>query len=57
MPTLLLWGSEDRIVPPGQAEHWQRLLPHAQLKMFPAAGHLVLDEAPQARDAVAGFLL
>ena len=56
MPTLLLWGSEDRIVPPGQAEHWQRLLPHAQLKLFPNAGHLVLDESPAAREAVRQFL-
>lgn len=56
MPTLLLWGSEDRIVPPGQAEYWHRLLPHAQVELFANAGHLVLDESPEARAAVAGFL-
>ncbi|WP_051246412.1 alpha/beta fold hydrolase [Metapseudomonas resinovorans] len=56
MPTLLIWGENDRIVPPGQAEHWHRLLPHADVKLFPNAGHLVLDESGEARSAVSDFL-
>ncbi|MGP6110849.1 alpha/beta fold hydrolase [Pseudomonas aeruginosa] len=56
MPTLLLWGAKDRIVPPDQASYWHRLLPHAQVELFPDAGHLVLDESPAARAAVVDFL-
>ncbi|MEN5107275.1 alpha/beta hydrolase [Pseudomonas sp. TWI672] len=57
MPTLLVWGQSDRIIPAGQAPYWQRLLPHASLKVCPNAGHLVLDESAQARNAVAEFLV
>ncbi|MCY1538203.1 hypothetical protein D9M68_737310 [compost metagenome] len=56
MPTLLIWGENDRIVPPGQAEYWHRLVPHADVKLFPNAGHLVLDESVEARSAVSNFL-
>lgn len=56
MPTLLAWGANDRIVPPGQGEHWQQLLAHAELRQFPDAGHLLLDESPAAREAIAEFL-
>jgi len=56
VPTLLVWGDEDKIIPVGQAPHWQKLIDGAQVKRYPAAGHLVLDEKRQAVDDVAGFL-
>ncbi len=56
MPTLLLWGNQDRIVPPGQAPHWQALIPDVRLATFENAGHLVLDESAAAQQAVIDFL-
>lgn len=47
MPTLLLWGAEDRLVPVAQAPHWQRLLPDARIAYVPGAGHLLFEERPE----------
>ena len=55
MPTLIVWGDEDRLVPPALAPGWAALLPNAQIATFPNAGHLVLDESKDAREAVARF--
>ena len=55
-PTLLLWGRQDRILPVALAETWQRALPDAQVKLFDNAGHTLLDESAEARQAVVEFL-
>ncbi|MTV41082.1 alpha/beta fold hydrolase [Duganella radicis] len=56
VPTLLLWGEGDRLIPVGQAEAWARLLPQVQVQTWPRAGHLLLDELAAAREAVVRFL-
>jgi pimeloyl-ACP methyl ester carboxylesterase len=56
VPTLLVYGEEDRIVPAAQGPHWAKLIPGATVKTFPKAGHLVLDERPEAVEAVQRFL-
>jgi pimeloyl-ACP methyl ester carboxylesterase len=55
VPTLLVWGDDDKLIPPGQAQTWAKLLPNATARVFPRAGHLVLDESPEAAAAVAEF--
>ena len=55
VPTLIVWGDEDRLLPVELAPAWAALLPHATVATFADAGHLVLDESPAARDAVAEF--
>jgi pimeloyl-ACP methyl ester carboxylesterase len=40
MPVLLVWGSEDRIMPLSQGETMHRLLPESQLDVLPGCGHL-----------------
>ena len=55
IPTLVVWGEDDRLVPPELAPAWVGLLPTATSALFPHAGHLVLDESAEARDAVARF--
>ncbi len=55
-PTLLLWGEADRIVPPGYAQDWQEVLPHADLEVIPGGSHLLLDEFPAAVDVLRSFL-
>jgi pimeloyl-ACP methyl ester carboxylesterase len=56
MPALVVWGEKDRTVPAGQADAWAKLIPHAQVRRFLGAGHLVLDEKPEAVQAVEAFL-
>jgi pimeloyl-ACP methyl ester carboxylesterase len=48
LPTLLLWGEQDRIVPPAYAEGFRREIPHATLRVIPDAGHFPHWEQPEA---------
>jgi pimeloyl-ACP methyl ester carboxylesterase len=57
MPTLLVWGRNDRLTPTAQHETWAKALPQANVHLFHKAGHLVLDESPAAVAAIAEFLL
>jgi len=50
MPTLLLWGDADRLIPAAQAKAWASFIPGASTKILPGVGHLLFDES---RDAVA----
>jgi len=43
-PTLLLWGEHDRLVPPAYGHAYKQHLPHAELKLIPACGHLPMFE-------------
>ena len=56
MPTLLVWGNQDRLTPTAQHRTWAEALPNVTVRLFDNAGHLVLDEAPAAVDAIARFL-
>ncbi|GIV92922.1 alpha/beta fold hydrolase [Chloroflexus aurantiacus] len=48
-PTLLIWGAEDRSIPPSHAEIIrQRMIPHAEIKIIPDSGHCPFDETPAA---------
>lgn len=56
VPTLLIWGKEDRIVPEAQAAIWNKLIPGSALRTFSPCGHVVLHERPDAVKAIAEFL-
>ncbi len=56
VPTLLIWGREDRLTPAGKVDKWLRCLPDARSALFGEAGHMVLDESAAARQAVTEFL-
>ena len=56
MPTLLMWGEDDKLLPVRNAELWRHHLPKAQFQTYKGAGHLVLDEKREAVDAVQLFL-
>ncbi len=47
MPVLLLWGMEDRILPPRLAEEFRKAVPHAHLEMFKRCGHSLPLECPE----------
>jgi pimeloyl-ACP methyl ester carboxylesterase len=55
-PALLLWGEDDWIVPLGYARDWQEVLPRARLEVIPGGSHLLLDEFPEAVEALRRFL-
>jgi len=55
-PTLIVWGDQDRLIPVGQAASWAALIPNAEVKVIPGAGHLLFNESSDAVDAVAGFV-
>jgi pimeloyl-ACP methyl ester carboxylesterase len=56
VPTLLLWGERDGLVPVQQAQAWAHLLPDARIQTVPDAGHLVLEETPAGMQIVNAFL-
>jgi pimeloyl-ACP methyl ester carboxylesterase len=51
MPTLILHGTEDRIVAPANAERLAAAIPGAELRWLEGAGHLYHSEQAQAADA------
>jgi pimeloyl-ACP methyl ester carboxylesterase len=54
---LIVWGEQDRFVPPVYAEHWAALIPRSRVACIPEAGHMLPYEQPEAlAQAVLGFL-
>jgi pimeloyl-ACP methyl ester carboxylesterase len=43
-PTLLLWGDNDRLVPPAYGEAYRKHLPQSEMKIIPNCGHLAMFE-------------
>jgi pimeloyl-ACP methyl ester carboxylesterase len=48
MPVLILWGDQDRLVPPEHAQLFQEALPQSQLVMFENVGHIPQEEVADA---------
>lgn len=46
LPTLLIHGADDRIVPPQSSRLLAELLPHAELQVLPGLGHVPIVTAP-----------
>ncbi|NEA51473.1 alpha/beta hydrolase [Streptomyces sp. SID10815] len=46
IPVQLIWGREDRILPPRYAEWLHAHIPHAELHWIEDAGHLLQEDAP-----------
>jgi len=47
-PTVLVWGKEDRLVPPVYADEFRRYLPGARLETVERSGHAPHLEQPEA---------
>ncbi len=47
-PALIVWGREDRILPVSLVEEARGIAPHAEVRIIPSCGHLVMVERPQA---------
>ena len=46
VPTLIVWGRNDRIVPPGDALEYGRLLRNSRTVIFDHTGHIPMAERP-----------
>ena len=57
MPVLMVWGSDDRIMPVSQGGAMHRLVPQSELDVAAGCGHLAPGQcAPQMESQVVGFL-
>ncbi len=48
MPSLLIWGAEDPLIPLGSGEWYDTHLANSTLTSLPSIGHLPQEEAPKA---------
>ncbi len=55
-PTLVVWGTEDRLLPSSQAPLWIDALPNARLLTVAGVGHLVVQERPETLTEIGDFL-
>jgi pimeloyl-ACP methyl ester carboxylesterase len=56
MPTLIVWGEEDKVIPIGQARSWREGIPHAELMVVKGAGHIAHLDKPETVGAIGRFL-
>jgi pimeloyl-ACP methyl ester carboxylesterase len=45
-PTLILWGARDRLIPAAAAGKFHAAVPGSKFIVYPTAGHLPMEEAP-----------
>lgn len=48
VPTLILWGGRDRLIPPRWGEAFHQAMPGSRLVVFPKLGHVPQEEDPAA---------
>ncbi|MFZ5629044.1 MAG: alpha/beta fold hydrolase [Spirochaetota bacterium] len=57
LPTLLIWGKKDRVIPFSNAELVRKVMPHAQFLPLENAGHIpTSDESEKTHRAILRFL-
>lgn len=54
VPTLVVTGAADTLIPPAESEAMAAAIPDARLEILPDAGHLVAYEQPESFDRVLG---
>ncbi|HWJ72570.1 MAG TPA: alpha/beta hydrolase [Kaistia sp.] len=55
-PALVVWGTEDRLLPASQAPLFVEALPDARLLLVEDAGHFVMQEKPETLNKIGDFL-
>ena len=48
VPTLILWGDEDRLIPVEAGQWLDTIMPNSQIVVYKGIGHLPHEEAPEA---------
>jgi len=54
VPTLVVWGEQDRLIPPSYAQRWAELIAGATVETIADAGHMLPYEQPEAAAAAIG---
>lgn len=58
IPTLLMWGEQDKWIPIRHTKNFQQALPHCQVITYDDCGHMPMEEKPELSAAnAAKFLL
>jgi pimeloyl-ACP methyl ester carboxylesterase len=57
VPTLILWGGRDRLVPPAVAMAFQTAIPGSEVVIFDDLGHVPHEEDPARTVAAVQALL
>ncbi|HJV69693.1 alpha/beta hydrolase [Ideonella sp.] len=52
LPTLVIWGGRDRLIPPPIGQNFTRDIAGSRLVVFPALGHVPHEEDPEATVSV-----
>lgn len=47
VPTLILWGEEDNLIPVKSAKWFSEAIPGSKLIVYPAVGHIPMEEIPE----------
>jgi pimeloyl-ACP methyl ester carboxylesterase len=56
-PTLIVFGSEDRVMPAIYGEEYARLIPGRRLEIFEGCGHIpAVEELERTLELVSSFL-
>ena len=57
VPTLVLWGDDDKLLPARYAEVWRKEVPGAQVEIIPNCGHLLhIEKAELVANKVLAFV-
>jgi pimeloyl-ACP methyl ester carboxylesterase len=57
VPTLVIHGEQDRLVPPQNGKVLANRIPHAQFRLVPQAGHMLMTDQPAiSTEIVLNFL-
>lgn len=57
VPTLVLFGTLDRLIPPEMGRNYKELMPNCQLAFVYDAGHVIATERPEAFTEIVGDFL
>lgn len=47
IPTLVMWGAEDKLIPVSSAAWFKAQVPEAQVTIYPGVGHIPMEEIPE----------
>jgi pimeloyl-ACP methyl ester carboxylesterase len=56
VPTLFVWGDEDKVQPPAAGRRAAQLLPHGRLEVLPGGHGLWFDQPARCGEVITGFL-
>lgn len=57
LPTLIVWGDSDRLIPPAYGPAFQSLIPNSRLEVIPECGHVPqIERATEFVSAVTKFI-